>query len=257
MSKDVVRQIFVVIATLVTFVINGLANALPLNGLTTGEVSDSFKVFFVPSGYVFAIWGLIYLLLIGYTIFQALPAQREHSVLRKIGWWYVVASAANSIWIFMWHYQQFPLTLVFMGLLLGSLIAIYLPLGIARKPAAMSEKLFIRLPFSVYLGWITVATIANISDVLYYLNWNGFGLDPQLWAVIMLAAALVIAAIMAVNRRDAAYLAVLIWAFVGIAVKFPANPIVSISAWAAAGVTGVLVILSLIWSPKPVALPAK
>ncbi len=250
MSKDIVRQIFVVLATLVTLVINGLANALPLNGVTTAEVSDRFKVFFVPSGYVFAIWGLIYLLLIGYTVYQALPAQREHAILRKIGWWYVISAVANSAWIFMWQYLHFPLTLVFMGLLLVSLIAIYLQLGIARKPATMSEKLFIRLPFSVYLGWITVATIANISDVLYFYNWNGFGLDPQIWAVIMLAAALVIAAIMTVTRRDAAYLAVLVWAFIGIALKFPANPIVNISAWVAAGVVGILFILSLIWRPK-------
>jgi len=252
MSRDVVRQVFVVIATLVTFVVNGLANALPLNGLTTGEVSDSFKVFFVPAGYVFAIWGLIYLLLIGYMVFQALPAQREHPILRKIGWWYVLSAAANSGWIFLWHYQQFPLTLILMGILLVSLIVIYLNLGIARKPASMKEKLYIRLPFSVYLGWITVATIANITAVLYFVKWGGFGLDPQYWAVIMLTAAVVIAAIMAKTRRDAAYLAVLVWAFVGIAVKFPANPIISISAWVASGIVGLLFIYSLIRPSKPV-----
>ena len=250
MFKDIVRQILVVLATLATLAINGLANALPFNGLTTADVSASFNVYFVPAGYVFAIWGLIYLLLIGYMVFQALPAQREHPVLRKIGWWYVVASAANCAWLFTWHYEQFALTLLFMGLLLASLIVIYLQLGIARKPASTGEKLFIRLPFSIYLGWITVATIANVSDVLDYFKWGGFGIDPQIWAVIMLAVALVVAALMTLIRRDAAYLTVLVWAFVGIALNFPATPIVNISAWVAAGIAAIFFVLSLLWRPR-------
>ncbi len=252
MTKDSTRQIVVVLATLATLIVNALANILPFNGLTTGEVSDSLKVYFVPAGYVFSIWGLIYLLLIGYAVYQALPAQRDHPILRKIGWLYVLSADANCGWIFLWHYQQFPFTLVLMAIILISLILIYLKLGIPNKPATLSEKLFIRLPFSIYLGWITVATIANVSDVLYYFKWDGFGLDPQLWAVIMLAVALVIAALMMFTRHDAAFLAVLIWAFIGIALKFAANPIVGIAAWVASAIVGIFFLVSLIWTKNKI-----
>lgn len=252
MTKDIPRQIVVVLATLATLIVNALANILPFNGLTTGQVSDSFKVYFVPAGYVFAIWGLIYLLLIGYTVFQALPSQREHPILRKIGWLYVLSAAANCGWIFLWHYQKFPFTLVLMAIILICLILIYLKLEIPNKSANLREKLFIRLPFSVYLGWITVATIANVSDVLYYFKWNGLGLDPQLWAVIMLAVALVIAVLMMFTRHDAAFLAVLIWAFIGIALKFPSNPIVGISAWVASGIVAIFFLVSLVWSQNKI-----
>jgi len=112
MNKDTLRQVFVIIATVGMITVNALANILPFNGITTGEVSDQFKVYFVPAGYVFSIWGLIYILLIVFSIYQALPAQKENPALRKIGWWYVLGSVVNSIWIFLWHYQQFPLTLV-------------------------------------------------------------------------------------------------------------------------------------------------
>lgn len=111
MNTDVFQQIMVILATVVMLAANALANILPFIGLTTAAVSDSFKVFFVPAGYVFAIWGLIDLLLIGYTIYQALPAQREDATLRRIGWWYVLSAVVNSAWIFLWHYQQFPFTL--------------------------------------------------------------------------------------------------------------------------------------------------
>ena len=112
--KNIVRQISVVVTILVTLIVNGLANALPLNGQNTGEISDRFQVYFVPAGYVFAIWGVIYLGLIAYAIYQALPSQRENPRLQATGWWVVLGGIANSAWIFLWHYNQFPLTLVAM-----------------------------------------------------------------------------------------------------------------------------------------------
>ncbi|HEX7433051.1 MAG TPA: hypothetical protein VF326_05295, partial [Anaerolineaceae bacterium] len=102
--KDTLRQISVIVTILVTLVINGLANALPINNLTTGQISDSFHVYFVPAGYVFAIWGLIYLGLIAFAIFQALPSQRENPRLRATGWWISLGGLANSAWIFLWQY---------------------------------------------------------------------------------------------------------------------------------------------------------
>jgi len=217
--KDLLRQISVIVTILATIFINGLANALPLNGLQTGQISDRFQVYFVPAGYVFSIWGLIYLGLIVYAVFQALPAQRENPRLRATGWWISLSGLTNIAWIFLWHYEQFPLTLVAMLALLATLIITYLRLGTGRTPASLAERLAARLPFSIYLGWITVATVANVTSLLDYLQWDGFGLSPELWMGIVLSAVAVIAVLMNFTRRDLAYAMVLLWALAGIAVK--------------------------------------
>jgi hypothetical protein len=229
--KDKLRQITVIVTILVTILINGLANALPLNGLQTGEISDRFEVYFVPAGYVFSIWGLIYLGLIVYAVFQALPAQRENPRLRATGWWISLGGLANIAWIFLWHYEQFPLTLVAMLGLLATLIVTYLRLGTRRTVAPLAERLAVRLPFSIYLGWITVATIANVTSLLDHLQWEGFGLPPELWMGIVLAAVAVIAVLMNFTRRDPAYALVLLWALAGIAVKHAGVAAVVIPTW--------------------------
>jgi hypothetical protein len=254
MKKDFLRQIFVVLAVVATLVVNTLADALPINGLGTGQISDKFKVFFVPAGYVFAIWGLIYLGLIAYAVYQALPSQRENPRLRSTAGAFIFSSVMNCAWIFLWHYELFGLTLLAMASLLVSLILIYVRLGIGRSSVSNGEKWAVRLPFSIYLGWITVATIANVTDVLDYVKWGGWGIAPQVWAVIMLAVAVIIAALMAFTRRDAGYLAVLVWAFIGIAVKFAGVMLVATSAWAAAGLVAALFVYSLLAARKP--LPA-
>jgi hypothetical protein len=240
--KDQLRQMAVIVTILATLVVNGLANALPLNGLNTGQISDRFNVYFVPAGYVFSIWGLIYLGLIVFAIFQALPSQRENPRLRATGWWISLGGLANSVWIFFWHYEQFPLTLIAMLVLLGTLIVTYLRLGIGRATVPAAETWFARLPFSIYLGWITVATVANVTSLLDYLKWNGFGIAPEIWMGIVLAAVLVIAALMNFTRRDIAYTAVILWALAGISVKHAAVPSVAIPTWITFG----LVALTLI-----------
>lgn len=224
--KDILRQIIVVLTILVTLVVNGLANALPLNGLNTGQISDRFNVYFVPAGYVFSIWGVIYLGLIAFAIFQALPSQRENSRLRATGWWIALGGVANSAWIFLWHYQQFPLTLLAMLVLLSTLIMTYLGLGIGRMVVSNAEKWSAQVPFSIYLGWITVATVANVTDVLDYLKWDGFGIAAESWMAIVLIAVLVIAGLVISTRRDVAYALVILWALAGISVKFAAVPVV-------------------------------
>ncbi len=240
--KDITRQITVVVSVLVTLVVNILADTLPLNGQNTGQISDRFHVYFVPAGYVFSIWGLIYLGLIAYTIYQALPSQRENPRLQATGWWIALGGLANSAWIFLWHYNQFPLTLVAMLLLLATLIVTYVRLGIGRKAVSAGERWAVHLLFSIYLGWITVATVANISDVLDYLQWNRFGIVPEIWMSIILAAVLVIAILMNLTRHDIAYAAVLLWALAGISVKQSAVPAVVIPTW----ITFALVALTLV-----------
>jgi hypothetical protein len=251
--RDIARQVLAIIAFLVMVVINGLANTLPINGKTTAQISDSFDVLFVPAGYVFSIWGLIYLTLLAFTVYQALPAQRQNPALRSIGWLYILSCAVNSTWIFLWHYELFPLTLIVMLTLLITLIAIYLRLDIGRSRVSTAERWFVHIPFSIYLGWITVATIANTTDLLYWLGWDGWGLGAATWAVIMLVAATAIAALVALTRRDVAYLLVLVWAFAGITVKQAGTPVVAVSAGVAAALIAFLALLSLFGRPgKPV-----
>jgi hypothetical protein len=240
--KDKLRRVSIIVTILATIGINGLANALPINGLNTGQISDRFQVYFVPAGYVFSIWGVIYLGLIAFAIFQALPAQRENPRLRSTGWWITLGGLANSAWIFLWHYEQFPLTLIAMLVLLGTLIVTYLRLDIGRSAVSAAETWAARLPFSIYLGWITVATVANVTSLLDFLKWDGFGIAPETWMSIVLAAVLVIAVLMNITRHDVAYAAVILWALAGIAVKHAAVTAVAIPTWITFG----LVALTLI-----------
>lgn len=243
--KDITRQIFVILSVLATLVVNTLANALPLNGQNTGEISDRFNVYFVPAGYVFSIWGLIYIGLIAYAIFQALPSQRENPRLQATGWWIALGGLANSAWIFLWHYNQFLLTLAAMLVLLATLIVTYLRLGIRRMSVSPAEKWAVHLPFSIYLGWITVATVANITDVLDFVKWDRFGIAPEIWMGIVLAAVLLIAVLMNFTRRDAAFSAVLLWALAGISVKQAAVPAVAIPTWITFGLVALTLVAAL------------
>lgn len=236
MNKDLARQALTLIAAVATIVMNILANALPLNGLNTGVISDRFKVFFVPAGYVFAIWGLIYVGWMLFAIYQALPSQRTNPRLQRIGYWFVLSCAANVAWLFLWHYEQFVWTLAAMFTLLASLIVIYLRLGIGRAPVSTKEKWLVNAPFSIYLGWITVATIANVTSTLDYLQWNGWGIRPDLWAGIMLAVGIGVALLINRTRRDIGYQLVLVWAFAGIAVKHAGTASVASAAWIAVAV---------------------
>lgn len=238
------RPALVIAAILATIGVNGLANALPLNGNQTGAISNRFDVLFVPAGYVFSIWGLIYLALLAYGTYQALPGAREDPRVRSVDVPVVLSCVFNSAWIFAWHYELFALSLVLMIGLLASLISVYLRLDIGRVRPEGAQRWLLDLPFSIYLGWITVATIANSSTVLVYYGWGGWGLSDFTWLLVMLCAALTIAAAMALTRADAAYLGVLVWAFAGIAVRHASD--VSIMYAAAGAATGTLALA--IWA---------
>ena len=250
MKKDTLRQTSDLLAVMATIVINGLANALPLNGQTTGEISDRFQVYFVPAGYVFSIWGLIYVALVAFAVYQALPAQRDNPRLRGIGYLFTLSCVANIAWLFLWHYEVFPLTLVAMLSLLLLLIVIYLRLGIGRAQVPTAEKWLVHVPFSIYLGWITVATIANVTSLLDYLNWSGWGVSPEAWTVIMLVAGVVIASAVSLTRRDVAYMLVIVWAFAGIAVKQAGTPVVATAAWVTTALAALMLVVGLLFKRR-------
>lgn len=217
------KRIFMIISLVFTLGVNALANILPINGLTTGEVSDRYPVLFVPEGYVFSIWGLIYLALVAFAIYSVTKRGMASEKIDSIAWWFVAANLLNAAWIFFWHYEQFPITLIIMLGLLASLIGIYLKLGIGKTKFDFTEKLVLATPFGIYLGWITVATVANVAQVLYVSGWRGGPISQPIWTVIMLVIAAVLGVIMIFQRSEVAYPLVLTWAFVGIWVKQQGN----------------------------------
>jgi hypothetical protein len=198
---------------------NGLANALPINGKTTGELSDLYPNLFVPAGYVFSIWGVIYILLIVFAVFQYLPDYRDKGYLEEISIFFIISNLANLLWIVLWHYEVVLLSLLVMLIILVSLVLIYVRLNIGKKEIPLKEKIAFHVPFSVYLGWITVATVANVTASLVSINWDGLGILPEIWTVVVLVVATIIASIIVITREDYAYGLVPVWAFVGIFVK--------------------------------------
>jgi len=240
-----------VVAMIIALSVNGLANALPLNGKNTGVISDQFRVYFVPAGYVFAIWGVIYIGWIAFAVYQALPAQRNNPRLARIGWLFAANCVANAAWLFTWHYELLPLSVVAMLALLLSLIGIYIRLNIGRARVTTIEKWCVDVPFSIYLGWISVATIANITDLLYAWQWDGFGIAPELWAAVMLVIASALALAMTWTRRDLAYLMVLAWSFIGIAAKQSAVMVVANTAWVMTAFVVLLMALSVWLRARP------
>jgi len=219
-----VKKINVVVA--VTYVamvaINALANILPINGVNTGQVSDSYPNLFAPAGITFAIWGVIYLLLAMYTIYQfgffgSVRDTASQRLMSSIGLLFSITSVANGAWIFAWHYRAIAATMVLMLILLVCLAAINLMLR--KKQLTMKERFFIRLPFSVYFGWITVATIANTVAFLVDAGWDGFGIPDTAWAVFIIATGMVIGTVTMLVNKDVAYGLVLIWAYAGIMLK--------------------------------------
>ena len=230
-------------AFIITLAINSLANTTVFNGRTTGQVSDLYPTLVTPAGYVFAIWGIIYVLLLAFVIYQALPSQKDKPFQKQIGLIFILSSLLNCVWLFLWQYDFITESVIVMFALLATLIAIYSRLNIGKAKVPLKEKLLVHLPFSVYLGWITIAAIANVASALVSANWGGFGLSPEIWAVTVLTVALVITLAVIVKRRDIAYSLVIVWALGGIAVKQNTSQNVVTTAEIAIGV--ILFVLAL------------
>lgn len=237
---------------LVTILINYFASTLSINGQTTGEVSQKFGNLFVPAGYAFAIWGIIYLLLAAYVIYQLLDAfriaEQKQNFMDRIGVWFIVASIANSSWVFAWHYELIWLSVLIMLLLLTALLFIYIRLDILRTDVPTIEKYLVHLVFSVYLGWITVATIANISAWLTQIGWDGLGV-PQLWAILMSLIATGLGVFFLIRRKDPYYPLVIAWALLGIFVaRYTDTEVSDIGLQVVCAIGFVTLIFTTVWS---------
>lgn len=246
-------QIFNILGFALVILLNSLANALPLNGYTTGQLSDRYPNLFVPAGFTFSIWGIIYLLLLVFIIYQIRNWWSKHrldmSFVQRIGPWFFVSCLANASWIIAWHYVQPALALLIMLMILGSLIIIYLRLGIGQMDSPPTSFWAVKLPFSIYLGWITVATIANITTVLVDFGWRGGPISEATWTIIMISIAAVLGLLVLYRRSDIAYVGVLIWAFFGIYSKRQAlgdESSIAQAALIAIGVLGIGAIITLV-----------
>jgi len=211
---------FNAVAYLATIIINYLANALPINGQDTGAISDKYYNLFTPAGFTFAIWGVIYLGLGIYIVYQLIESfrlrQNQTSFVDRIGIWFIVSSVANMIWIFLWHHEVLWLSVLVMLMILTSLIVIYQRLNIGLGAPESPEKYLVHLPFSIYLGWISVATIANIAAFLVGIEWGGFGVNPKIWAIVVILVSVGLGLAMIFRRNDILYSAVIAWALFGI-----------------------------------------
>ncbi len=194
----------------VMIVMNYLANALPLNNRTTGEISDSFPNLFVPAGITFSIWGIIYLLLAAYCFVQFTGT--DQTVILKIGWIFGITCVLNAGWIIFWHYGRLPLSLIVMISLLVSLV--YINFFIRGLPPGL-----IKAAFGIYLGWICIATIANVTALLVDYGWNGFGISREVWTIIMIYTGTLITLSALYWFRNPFIGLAVVWAFAGIAIK--------------------------------------
>jgi len=191
-------------------VMNYLANALPINNKTTGELSDSFPNLFVPAGITFSIWGIIYILLLIYAVVQFTGSNQI--AISKISLVFGVSCLLNALWIVTWHYGKLPLSLIVMAGMLISLI--YINMVIENLPFGI-----IKAAFGIYLGWICIATIANVTALLVNYNWTGFGLSQETWTILMIAIGALIVAL-SIYRISNPFIGLsVIWAFTGIIIK--------------------------------------
>ncbi|ASA25458.1 TspO/MBR family protein [Paenibacillus donghaensis] len=198
--------------------VNALSVLLPLGGNSTAEISDRYKTYLTPAGYAFSIWSLIYVLLAGFVIYQFRSDTSPRGSVQSIGFWFILSCAFNMSWLFLWHYLYIELSFVAMLLMLVTLIVIYLITRRIPDPTT-GEKWLIKLPFSIYLGWISVATIVNFSVILKKNEWDGFGLSDTTWAVIMLCVGALLAIRVSYPFRDSIYPLVFVWAFIALALE--------------------------------------
>lgn len=217
----------VAVSFLLMIVINTLSATLPINGVTPGEVSDSYPNLFAPAGVTFAIWGLIYLALAAYTLyqfglFQKAPDQARAASAAKVRVFFIISSIANTAWIFAWHNRVIPVSLILIVIMLICLIAINRAMH--RDNLTTGDKLFVRLPFSLYFGWITIATIANATTLLVSIGWDRLEFSESLWTILILIVGALIGTVTTLKNRDVAYGLVLVWAYVGIIIKHTSVP---------------------------------
>ncbi len=241
-----------IVALIVMLGFNFAADLLPINSISTAAISDKYANLFTPAGITFAIWGLIYVALIAFALYIAKLAFGKKSPDQKlvdaVGPWFILSSVLNALWIVAWHYDQISLSVLLIIGMLISLIALYVNMhSVVTKP---KRSLFwlVFVPISIYLGWISVATIANVAVLLTKLSWSAWGIGPGYWVVLMLVAGLILALLMLARYADYAYGFVIIWAYLGIIINRSSNHNAADAGIIAVASLSIIAILLVSWA---------
>ncbi|MEO6893505.1 MAG: hypothetical protein ABI136_00650 [Ginsengibacter sp.] len=216
-----ILKILNALALIITIIINYLSNTGIFNGNTMATVSDKYHNYFTPAGYAFSIWGLIYLGLIGFVIYQLrslFKKTKDDWPVLEIGWWFIISCIANSLWVISWLYDYIGISVIIMAVLLFSLIKIILATRMELDDLPLKKIAFVWWPFCMYSGWITVALVADVSAFLTKINWNGFGISGITWAIIMILVSGIINLMVTWKRNMREFGLVGCWALVAIAV---------------------------------------
>ncbi len=225
------RPIATLAAILGAILFNGLSNRYPPNGETVADLSNTLfaPVLMIPAGYAFAIWGLIYLGLIALGCYQLPPAQHQNPKFHPHTYFLVLASLAQCLWIYLFLTRQFGLSVLAMVEILLFLVAFYLRIHRPRQLQHLTtrDRWLLYRPLSLYLGWISVATIVNVASALSVSGWGNWGIAPEIWTAGMMAIATLIGTRLLVKYSDITYALVLVWAFVAIALKHLAIPLIT------------------------------
>ncbi|WP_378106329.1 tryptophan-rich sensory protein [Chryseobacterium sp. sg2396] len=240
-------QILNIIVLLATIGINYLSNTGLLNNETMASISAKYQNLFTPAGYAFSIWGLIYLGLLGFVIYYgpfAKNTEAKEKTILNTGWWFVISCIANSLWIFTWLYEYTLLTIPIMMLLFVSLLKIIRNNRGLIESRDFKTTVFLRLPFYIYSGWISVALIADAAAYLKKIQWSGFGIPETGWTVLMFIIAAVIHLYMVWKQNMSTFALVAVWALIAIAV---ANQYSNQAVYISAIVTALFVFVNIVF----------
>ena len=206
------------ISFIVMIVINMLANILPFNNISTGAVSDSYPNLFAPAAVTFSIWALIYILLACFLIYQfGSVGRKKDEIIKKIGPYFAISSFANAAWMFSWHYKNILLSIILMIVMFISLGVIFF--RISNTSLSDKEKIFVKLSFSIYFGWISVALIANFIVLSISFGFNALSLAGQICTVIAILVGMVVGVFVIIREKNVFYGLVFVWAYIGILIK--------------------------------------
>lgn len=244
MKNSMLLIVMNIVATIVTIIFNSLSVALPIGVATTADIANSVPIRFFPATITFSIWGLIYIGWIAFAVYQALPSQRSNPFVRAVGWWYVLGSLGNMGWLLLFQNLQFAVSTIPIVFLLVTLGIIYVNLRRVSAKPSLGDIWAIFVPFSIYFAWAAVANVANLTYVLFPGEgalW--LGLTQETWAAIMLVVAGVITGLVAYVNRDLPYFLVVVWAYLGIILRYPDIQVLVITAAVVAAI-GLLVVLA-------------
>ena len=240
--KDSVLRILNALTLLITLAVNGYGGAVGFNGRNVGEVSDAYPTFITPAGYAFSIWSVIYLLLIGFVVYQFVGKRRE-DLIQQVGPWFIVSNLANSAWIVAFLSEAFGLSVLLMFTLLFSLVVMVVRLRIATWDGGLREIFFVWWPIAIYLGWIVAASVVNVAATLVAAGWEGAPFSPELWSIIMISIATLVYLFLIATRNLRESAGVGIWAILAISVAMSEKaPSVAVACYVAIGILSLAIL---------------